>query len=371
MTDFIEIAKIENDKDPWFDQLDPCCQRELEDRKKAATIKAQLRTIDRSYERYDMFKKTVDEIRENNNLYCPCCSDENGTPNKDYKALADLRYDISGSIKDVNDDNIDHKGEYETNSNLNFDGDDDSDNDSEWGDLLNNINNEIGETEYEIELKQKASENITKKELLSMLGYTHHKEDTVQHIVDIMRNQSIKFIVLHLYHPHRMCAQIDMALEHLAIKYSATLFKRISLQDFYNTDVFDPKDSTFNKQPLAINEIFRTPIALQNTNINDAPLIGTFIDGELVQWSPVYDFFYFNSIEVKKLESFLQNCGVLSSDLDNALEWIKAMHNDNKKRADIDDNRLLFCNKPGCNRNYPHEHIGIAVGDTDLLSSEK
>ena len=94
-----------------------------------------------------------------------------------------------------------------------------------------------------------------------MLGYTHHKEDTVQHIVDIMRNQSIKFIVLHLYHPHRMCAQIDMALEHLAIKYSATLFKRISLQDFYNTDVFDPKDSTFNKQPLAINEIFRTPIA--------------------------------------------------------------------------------------------------------------
>ena len=365
MADFAEIAKIENDKDPWFDQLDPCCQRELEDRKKAATVKAQLRTIDRSYERYDMFKKTIDEIRDNNKLYCYCCNEENGT--KDYEALADLRYDICGSINNNNNDNDDKEHKINTDSNYdNGDNSDDSDDDSEWGDLLNNINNEIGETEYEIELKHKASENNIKKELLSVLGYTHHKEDSTQHIIDIIQNQSIKYIVIHIYHPHEMCAQIDIALENIAIKYPATLFRRIPLKDIYNID------SSFNNQSLAINEILRTPIALPNTNTNDAPLIGAFVNGELVQWSPINEFCYRNYMETNKLESFLQNCGVLSSDLSNALEWIKAMHNDSQRRADIDDNniRQVYCNKPGCKRNFPHDHIGIGVGDTGLLSSE-
>jgi hypothetical protein len=41
-----------------FDELDPCCQKEIVDKRRKAEISAQLRTIDRSNDRLDA-RRTV------------------------------------------------------------------------------------------------------------------------------------------------------------------------------------------------------------------------------------------------------------------------------------------------------------------------
>ena len=344
MTSFAAIERIENDTDPYFDQLDPCCQREIEDRKKAATLKEQFRQVDRTYERFDAIQKTVDDLRSQAYKSCDHCY---GDIQEDYEHLSILRNDnMYCYFVDDNNNNYMNNDRNDDNDN------DESDSDSEFDDLLLDYN--IVETEYEINMKKNAYEISKKREVLSKLGYETHHEESIEHLVDLIKTQISRWLIIHVYDPNLIsCAKIDLYFEKLAIKYPATLFRRIRRNKIMNNT---------NSEEDIID------ILGLNACNNTVPLIGCFVEGQLIQWKSLDDFFEDDYLEESNLTNYLNQSNVINTNVNMTLDWIRSIQNaailPELINNDDDDH---FCDKPGCARNFPHEHVGIGQGLKSLI----
>jgi len=177
---------------------------------------------------------------------------------------------------------------------------------------------------------------VQRREMALMLGFGVHMEDSVMHIK--MYIESYKFVVVHLYDPgSETSARIDLLLEKLAPEYLSTLFRRV------------PKANV----PGSILE----PLCINSGGASSA--LGCFRDGSNVAWSShMASFCPTEDIEggdMQALHTYLDHAHVLSTDVDEAISRAAA---ERVQAVSEEREEELFCDVPGCNKRFAHQHVG-------------
>jgi hypothetical protein len=190
------------DELPW-DELDPCCQQEILDKRRKAEVNSKLRVVDRSNDRMDARKRVFKLTAAS----CVCCLSP-----CDYPLLQELRAENNSIFcSDINID-ISKVAEPEQDE----DGEDD-----EFVDLLDDL-----VTPYEQERAQELQQRMEAHQLALSAGFGVHKMDSIDHVVQQISSTSD--VVLHLCDPASyLGARIDLELEKLAAVYCGTLFRWI------------------------------------------------------------------------------------------------------------------------------------------------
>lgn len=184
------------------DQLDPCCMREMLDRKKANTLQSKLRRYDRSKIALDARSGVIKNLKAVNRHTCAECVNP-----KDYDLLVMVR-NQAHIISEVDEEEVV-----------------DSDNDSVFDDLDDFV------SDFELEMRSKiAQQQKEKEEFQHTYGFGAHRYDSVMHL-----QLSIQLgypVVLHICDPSSIsCAYLDVALEKCASKYVGTKFRRLYCSD--------------------------------------------------------------------------------------------------------------------------------------------
>ena len=309
-----------NDELP-YEELDPCCQREVDNNRRNARITSELRQYDRSNHRLDLKKAVMGNLRLKSS--CACCT---STTLMDYPLLVATRekikmgnktLDISNEVKDSGDDGI---GDGES-----------SEEEDEFDALLNEAM-----TPYEMERFHAVQEMKSRVELAQSMGYGLHREDTVDHLLDMIVSENER-VVCHVFDPSSLsCAYMDVILEDLAQKYLGTRFRRI------------PQSSLSRLQT-------KFPLSSQHTSLL------CFIDGSLEHFSSIDTFGAGSDIYIHDVEKFLDHAHVLSD------EVVVPNCPGNAEDEEVDDGER-YCDEPGCLRRFAHEHVGSSF--SFLSSSE-
>jgi hypothetical protein len=296
------------DDDLPFDELDPCCQREILDRRKEYEIRKRLNKTDRSQIRLNHIRNTL-KIKTPS-ITCVSCA----AP-RDYLLLSQYR-------------------ELEINKELDNKADkiekiDDEEDDEDFDDDF--------ESEYEKQLRDKLMQRCAMLEDKRRNGYLVHIEDSSQHIIE--RIQYGEYLVLHIYDPdNESCAIIDLSLEKLAVMYGFTRFRKIHMLDAGE-----------------IRSLFKI-----NSSPAD-PLIVCFGNKSLKSFTNnINEITPNQEICSNDLKRFLDNSNVLFANDDPLTEVLfdaSAVFETETISDDGNDESELFCNKEGCNRNYIHSHI--------------
>ena len=188
-------------------ELDPCCMREILDRKKANSIKGKLRRYDRSKKRIDMKNGVITDLKALNRHTCMECVNP-----KDYEMLIMIRNQANVEGEDNNGDGT---GDVIENEEEDSDFDD-------FDDFVSDL---------EIEMRNKIQmQQREKDEFQHVYGFGFHRYDSVTHL-----QLSIQLgypVVLHICDPSSIaCAYVDVALEKCAAVYVGTKFRRIYCSD--------------------------------------------------------------------------------------------------------------------------------------------
>jgi hypothetical protein len=319
-----------------FEELEPCCQKEILANKKAAKLKKQLRRHDRSIRRTDLISRVFSTVA--NDSVCACCHEYD-----DYPLLQ--------AVKNMKSQQEDHNNEHDSMS-------DDDELDMDF------------QTDYEIELRRSAEETRFN---IRRMGYSVHVEDSFDHVLSNINNHDL--VVLHVFDPQsQMCAWLDMVLEGIAIKYIGTKFRRI----------------TYKNALLLYKKIQQTNLSDVSKLPNDIkemrPYILPFVDGVLKQTAPVEQFISMtnnnnNHVLERDLIQYLDYNHVLSIDIKINLNCLnntisdKINYDDNDEHesdydSDDDNEKYQYCDLPNCDRNYAHSHIlGGDINDENMSSS--
>lgn len=305
-----------------WDELDPCCQKELENLRKNREIKAQLRNVDRSYARYDVSKKIFSDPKTF--LSCYCCK-QVPSSSLDYPLLAHLR---SGQ-------NLEEKPTIEM--------DDDSDEDFDEDDL------KFVES-FQQEQKVLMEERANVMNGAQSRGYGLHFDETLGHLsIMIARGENL---VLHFYdESSEIDARLDLFLEKLAQQYLGTRFRR-------RAKAFDAIQFMKKRRICAATE----------TTGRSEGLLAVFAKGLLVEYASVYRFGDDEQVYSNDLLTFLDNTKVLSESLNIDSTASYRQVNDDDGEA---DETGRYCEEDGCSKDYPHEHIGVGMGASFAGRSEK
>lgn len=299
--------------------LDPCCQRELDEKKKYNKVSHQLRQVDPSYKRLDFHQKTVSSLRGYHT--CPCCE-----VSDDYPVLARLRsaYEASDSAELV--DPTPQDAESESGSDDEFD-----------------LDSFV--TPYEMERKREMAEFADKFKSSKQLGFAVHLEESFKHLMEDLK-LNIPF-VLHVYdRSSELCGNLDLVLEKLAKQFIGTKFRRIS-----------------NAQSSLLETIERHPgvhftsSSLSKSNTGSALIC--LLGGKIACYTDnIHQFggeIVLNAVDVRK---YLDNAHVLFSDIQPLL-WHKLTSTSTSQpmNSQEEENDNTYCDDPTCTRFFPHEHI--------------
>ena len=306
-----------------YEELDPCCQREIDDNRRNMRIKSELRRYDRSNHRLDIQKAVMGNLKVKSS--CACC----GNVSKDYPLLIALR-----EKSKVGKENLDTSS-VEGKDNIGKDNVDEEDqNSDEEEDEFDALLNE-SITPYEMERLYAVQEMKSKLEFAQSMGYGVHREDTVGHLKEMIDDQ--ERVVCHVFDPSSLsCAHMDIILETLAGKYIGTRFRRISQSSLSRLQ---------SKFPVSIS---------------DTCLL-CFVNGTLIHSSSIHAFGIETEIYLNDVERFLERTHVLSDELNTPT--LQPMVN-----ADERDDDEKYCDEPGCSRKFAHEHVGSGFS---LLSSSE
>lgn len=311
-----------------YDQLDPCCQKEIDEENNTLRITKELRRNDRSNIRYDMTLGALEKLRNAPSLRCHCCTEP-----IDYPILIHLRILAQQNefIKEV-----------ENNSDL------EEDSDSDMDELLNTVFLTPFEQDR-IEQMRLTNEN---KSIAYALGYGIHIEDSIDHInLQIIEKQNV---IIHIFDTESyLSGNIDLYFENISQEFIGTKFRRIS-------NIQTPQFNNFIKQ-----------WDLQNELLSDSIFTGIacFIDGRKVSSTcNLSQFGDENSLYRYELKKYLEHSHVLSTDLSIAMLANASVNNGSIKfRRDEDEeneeDNVSYCSLEGCGRNFPHEHIGGKSGN--------
>jgi len=183
--------------------LDPCCVREIIERKQAATLKGKLRRYDKSNERVNRKKSVFKSMKVIHT--CPTCVES-----RDYLVLQRAREQLQQAAEDSSGGqprslNEEEGDEYRYSD----DGLDDDD------DFL---------SEHEAALRKQALEQ---HDFCDTYGFGKHISESTTHLVSSIR---LGFpIVCHFCDETApLSGLIDLCLEQLAISYPGTKFRRVN-----------------------------------------------------------------------------------------------------------------------------------------------
>ena len=175
--------------------LDPCCMREIIDRKKAATLREKLRKVDRSDNRAHTKKAVFTDTKKFH--ICSCCKNAS-----DYPLLEEMRKTCCLSA--------------------NLIATEESESDDELDGFV---------SEYELTMKAKFEANKVKLDNFdSTYGFGHHRNESVDHLELCVQ---LGFpIICHICSDTDVrSALLDIALEIIAKAYRGTKFRRIYRND--------------------------------------------------------------------------------------------------------------------------------------------
>ena len=334
---------------PEFDELDPCCQRELLQKRREVEIKARLRTTDPSLAKEAITESVFHRV-QTNYLYTTC--KECAIPS-DYPLLASLKLSFnvlssssnkkpSSSIDDnmiIGHDIIRKKDRDESSS-------DDSDFDD---DFL---------SPYEQELRQKFLDKIADDNFKSQIGLRIHIKDTSDHIFRLIKNR--ENVVIHVYDPNEhICAELDLSLEQAALKHTSTRFRRLPLSTF-DSEHFA---LSFN---LPLHTVMMVCFVAGSMSSYTTDLAQLVPDGEIGS-----EFLYRFLGNSKVLEEsnvrdlFLYGLVVGGSPSDPASSQGQLPY-DEEDRGDEEH----FCDVKGCGKKYVHSHIGSGSGSHSLVGND-
>lgn len=327
------------DGDVPFEALDPCCQREILDRRRYNEVTRKLRPVDRSLRRLDERKAVVKDLKTRNidPWTCGCC-----VSNEDYNSLRRLK-----EILDVNHD-ADTSIEKDAKSDNNNNEDDDDD------DLLDD---DFPLTDYERERMEQALMETQKRAAAaqSPLRLALHLEESVGHLMFLIQRIIDIPIVVHVYQDDPLSALIDYTFERtLAPKYPGTMFRRVSTS---STISFHDLET----QRKDLIEEFNTAL------VDNRHCILIFRRGQLATTLKPQDLVALgDTLELvsRHLIRVLDHAHVLCDDLPAMVlhprlleeEGIVAREEDGEEEAE------RFCDDPDCTKHFPHEHVGRRPG---------
>lgn len=306
-----------------YDELDPCCQEEILQKRNRADVSTRLRKYDKLNSRSDTVK-TVFKLQKYE--HCPCC--ENQTA--DYPMLAKARRQLEACNDETDQDAAKVKA-------INDNDDDDSDDDSEfWAEL------EMARPtdEEEDRLRQmKANAEIRRAAILE--GFGVHIEDSSAHINEMILQG--RTVVCHIVNTSMLlCGYIDLALEKLATKYLGSNFRRVMLDDETHTFMM--------KWNIPLVDIA-------------CPMLASFRGGALITYSADLHQFGDGSdptIYVGELEKYLNNLGCLQWSHSDSMKLLLCQGCDDEDSDE--ENSQSYCDLDGCGRHYPHEHVTAKGG---------
>ena len=342
------MSSRRSDDELPFDELDPCCQKEIESDRRKAALARELRQTDRSNVRHDLVQTVFGAFGKNDR--CGCCSQ----PAVDYPLLAQLRQKLSSSGSSSSSSSNDNNP---ADSEDKGDDEDDSD-DGSYADLLNEL------TPFEEERLQQAAAAATRFEQATARGFGAHVEDSAGH-VEALAAQGAP-LVCHLFNPtSSTSAVLDCALEGLARKYLGTRFRRVELSSA--------------AQP------FRDKWRLEDHGSAWQPCLAVFARGQLAASTCQLERFAGSAdlgsdgelplmVERVRLcaseaEKFLDNARALEEDLTLAALRHAGYGNGEDDEDDGEgQDQPSYCGLTGCGRNFPHEHVDGGTGGARTLT---
>ena len=289
-----------------FELLDPCCQKDVLEKRRAKEVKERLGTTDPSVRKEKQLQSVFTNLSKTSTCHA-CCT------HTDYPMLMQVRAEVQAE-----QEALQHAGHSS-----------DSDSDYDFGDEF--------ESAMEKEMKAKMVQRNQLLELKRRVGLGVHVEESEAHALDLIDAGSR--VVLHLYDPRSSCcARIDISLEDAAKRYSATKFRRISMS-------------------IAAEKIcpmFMLPM--------DTALVACFMDQHLVTYtSNEAELVPGGEISSKNLFRFLDNSKVVTDDdAEGLLMPMTLDYNENSSDEDMDEDSNEYCGVPGCRKKYRHTHIATS-----------
>jgi hypothetical protein len=308
------------DEELPFDELDPCCQKEIINNQKKKEVNSKLRNIDRSQKRLDL-RKNVFQFYGGQ---CICCEIQP----IDYEALRSFKQKMElSSSKQIGKD---------------VDSEDDEDSDD---DLLLD---DIPLTEEEQSRLLFANKHQADLETAKGYGLGVYLEDSPNHLVDFAANPSVP-LVLHIYQPSsELSAIIDYHIEKSFCElYLGTIFRRIPYSHGFlsNESIQEWQKHLSNANDLLI--CFKSNQILScQSNLSE---FGEHAD----------DIF-------RNLKKFLEFSNVLEKELPHPSQLFpkgQSPEELQKQREEDEEEIARYCDDPDCIKRYPHEHIGKALNN--------
>lgn len=199
-----------------FEELDPCCQKEVLLQRREKEFKEKIKKFDRSNLRNNEKKLVFKNITSLSR--CDCCHSSS-----DYPLLTSLRSNNSNQTN-YKEDKADKE---EDNDHSEEDNEDDEDDDFD-------IDLDDFKTPSELLRIEEFKTKVLRRENYQSLGFLVHLRESSNHLLDTIQNISVP-IIIHVYFSDELIsASLDLVLEKLAFKYCGTLFRRISILDSYS-----------------------------------------------------------------------------------------------------------------------------------------
>lgn len=343
-----------------FDELDPCCQREILERRRYNEVSSQLRRVDRSELRHDarngvLLSRSQMEQRRFN--YCQSCA-----VNSDYRALSELRQKLESERQE-------EEACGRSNGSLDEACDDDSDDEFlrefEEEDRLHRQQRE--------EQAQLHQEHLRRAELVFGLG--QHREETLEHLCSIAEEERRQRVgtplLLHVYCESNVSAVIDLSVELLASsKVTGLRCRRLQESKLW-------EELDLSRASLCDSALFR---ALQNSRDlrrirGGDGSVSVRGSGEPVDREGTLLCFSFKEglghelcVVLRESEVFAETVGDTAAQLLRALDragvaavtlpvFKQGATAADGGESDLDDGEGFDCGVPGCGRRYPHEHV--------------
>lgn len=332
-----------------FDELDPCCQKEIVNENHHARVGAELRKSDRTLQRMEVQKKAINSLRKGFGCVCGDACDMEGF---DYPLLALTRAAESQDLLYNNEGTRYLAGGDRNPAAEESDSDDDS--------LLNDLAGDFLTTEEKIRLEEAKSLEVLLEKAKGM-GYARHIEEDPVHCRQLIKSKQT--VVLHVYEPNSMvCARLDLLLEKMAATYLGTKFRRMPLS---------PDTSHFLESELG-KGVSVSAQSLQPRLQRGAPCLVAFQDGavSLIE-NELSQFGNDESVYEGEVTKYLSHARLLSSEL--TLPSLESLLNRGEEEEEAEEGGEgyagSYCSFPGCSRGYNHSHV--AAGADSLVKDER
>jgi hypothetical protein len=332
-----------------FEELDPCCQKEIVNENHHARVNAQLKKNDRTLQRLEVQKKAIDSLRKGFGCICGEACDMTGY---DYPLLTLVRASVAEEPPYEGGANG-YMGKAELDpAEDRSDSDDDS--------LLNDLADDFLTSEEKVRLEEaKKLEALMEK--AKGMGFACHIEEDLGHFRQLIRSKQT--VILHVYEPSSMlCARLDLLFERLAATYIGTKFRRIAVS---------PNTSHFLESELD-KGISATSQSLHPRLQGGLPCLVAFKEGavSLIE-NDLSQFGNNDSAFEGEVTKYLSHAHLLSTEL--VLPSFEALLNRGEEEEEAEEGgdgyAGSYCSFPGCTRGYNHSHV--AAGADSLVKDDR